>query len=72
MRHVLPLIARLVMAAMMMLTTAMYPPRPSPSRSRYILLEDALSVGDVVDVAGTGGVVEDIWIRSLRLRDLIR
>ncbi len=36
----------------------------------FILVEDALSVGDVVDVAGTGGVVEDMSIRSIRLRDL--
>ena len=36
-----------------------------------MLVEDALSVGDVVaNVAGTGGVVEDMSIRSIRLRDL--
>jgi moderate conductance mechanosensitive channel len=36
----------------------------------FMLVEDALSVGDVVNVAGTGGVVEDMSIRSIRLRDL--
>jgi small-conductance mechanosensitive channel len=36
----------------------------------FMLVENALSVGDVVDVAGTGGVVEDMSIRSIRLRDL--
>jgi len=36
----------------------------------FILVEDAVSVGDVVTVAGIGGVVEDLSIRSIRLRDL--
>ncbi len=36
----------------------------------FILVEDAVSVGDVVNVAGIGGLVEDLSIRSLRLRDL--
>ena len=36
----------------------------------FMLVEDALSVGDVVTVAGTSGVVEDMSIRSIRLRDL--
>jgi small conductance mechanosensitive channel len=36
----------------------------------FMLVADALSVGDVVEVAGTGGVVEDMSIRSIRLRDL--
>ncbi len=36
----------------------------------FILLEDAISVGDVVDVAGHSGVVEAVNIRSVRLRDL--
>jgi small conductance mechanosensitive channel len=36
----------------------------------FILVEDAISVGDVVNVAGIGGVVEDISIRTMRLRDL--
>ncbi len=35
----------------------------------FMLVEDALSVGDVVNVAGLGGVVEDMSIRSIRLRD---
>lgn len=36
----------------------------------FMLVEDALSVGDVVNVAGIGGLVEDMSIRSIRLRDL--
>jgi moderate conductance mechanosensitive channel len=36
----------------------------------FILLEDAVAVGDVVKVAGIGGQVEDLSIRSIRLRDL--
>ncbi len=36
----------------------------------FLLIEDALAVGDVVTVAGIGGVVEDLSIRSIRLRDL--
>ncbi len=36
----------------------------------FILVEDAISVGDVVNVAGIGGLVEAMSIRSLRLRDL--
>jgi small-conductance mechanosensitive channel len=36
----------------------------------FILLEDAVSVGDVVRIDGTGGVVEAINIRTIRLRDL--
>ncbi len=36
----------------------------------FILLEDSVAVGDVVQVAGTGGLVEDLSIRSIRLRDL--
>jgi small-conductance mechanosensitive channel len=36
----------------------------------FILLEDAVAVGDVVQVAGIGGLVEDLSIRSIRLRDL--
>jgi len=35
----------------------------------FILVEDALSVGDVVQVAGKSGVVEAFSIRSIRLRD---
>lgn len=36
----------------------------------FILFEDAIAVGDVVNVAGIGGLVEAISIRSIRLRDL--
>jgi small conductance mechanosensitive channel len=36
----------------------------------FILLEDAVAVGDVVKVAGIGGLVEAVSIRSIRLRDL--
>ncbi len=36
----------------------------------FMLVEDALAVGDVVNVAGIGGLVEDMSIRSIRLRDL--
>jgi len=36
----------------------------------FILMQDAVSVGDVVTVAGNSGLVEQISIRSIRLRDL--
>jgi small-conductance mechanosensitive channel len=36
----------------------------------FILLEDSVAVGDVVTVAGIGGLAEDLSIRSIRLRDL--
>jgi small conductance mechanosensitive channel len=36
----------------------------------FLLVEDALAVGDVVTVAGTGGLVEELSVRSIRLRDL--
>ena len=36
----------------------------------FILFEDAISIGDVVNVAGQGGLVEDMSIRSVKLRDL--
>ncbi|WP_225889810.1 mechanosensitive ion channel domain-containing protein [Indioceanicola profundi] len=36
----------------------------------FILIEDSISVGDVVNVGGIGGSVEAISIRSLRLRDM--
>ena len=36
----------------------------------FILIEDAVTIGDVVNVGGTGGVVEEMSIRSLQLRDL--
>ena len=35
----------------------------------FILMQDAVSVGDVVAVAGQSGLVEQISIRSIRLRD---
>jgi small conductance mechanosensitive channel len=36
----------------------------------FILLEDSISVGDVVDVAGHSGIVETLTIRTIRLRDV--
>ncbi|MCA8932265.1 MAG: mechanosensitive ion channel, partial [Rhodospirillaceae bacterium] len=36
----------------------------------FILLEDTISVGDVVVVGGNGGLVEAMSIRSIRMRDL--
>jgi small-conductance mechanosensitive channel len=36
----------------------------------FFLLEDAVNVGDVVDVGGRSGLVESMSIRSIRLRDL--
>ena len=36
----------------------------------FILLEDAISVGDVVELGGRKGLVEGMSIRSIRLRDL--
>ncbi|MBK1678541.1 mechanosensitive ion channel protein MscS, partial [Rhodospirillum rubrum] len=36
----------------------------------FCLIDDAISVGDVVEVAGLSGVVERLSIRSIRLRDL--
>ncbi|MFQ5619285.1 MAG: mechanosensitive ion channel family protein [Rhodospirillales bacterium] len=36
----------------------------------FILFEDSIAVGDVVDVGGLAGVVEALSIRSIRLRDL--
>jgi len=36
----------------------------------FILLEDTLAVGDVAVVAGTGGLVEAVDLRTVRLRDL--
>ena len=35
----------------------------------FVLMEDQISVGDVVDVGGHGGVIEGISIRTLKLRD---
>lgn len=36
----------------------------------FILLENSILVGDVVEVAGVSGVVEEIELRTIRLRDL--
>jgi len=36
----------------------------------FMLLEDTFSVGDVIQVNNTGGVVEAISIRTIRLRDV--
>ncbi|MBN2644446.1 MAG: mechanosensitive ion channel [Desulfuromonadaceae bacterium] len=36
----------------------------------FILLEDQIAVGDVVDLGGIGGVVEGVSIRTVRLRDV--
>ncbi|PWC89357.1 hypothetical protein TSH100_04745 [Azospirillum sp. TSH100] len=35
----------------------------------FILFEDTISIGDVVNVGGKGGLVEGITIRTIRLRD---
>jgi small conductance mechanosensitive channel len=36
----------------------------------FILLEDSISVGDVVEVAGVSGVVEEVKLRTITLRDV--
>ena len=36
----------------------------------FLLLEDQIRVGDVVEIAGKGGLVEDLTLRYVRLRDL--
>lgn len=36
----------------------------------FILLEDSIGVGDVVEVAGVCGLVEEVRLRTIRLRDL--
>lgn len=36
----------------------------------FILLEDSIAVGDVVEIAGVSGVVEEVKLRSIRLRDV--
>ena len=36
----------------------------------FLLLEDQIRVGDVVEIAGRGGLVEDLTLRYVRLRDL--
>jgi small conductance mechanosensitive channel len=35
----------------------------------FLLFEDAMTVGDVVNLGGKGGVVEQLSIRSIKLRD---
>ena len=36
----------------------------------FLLVEDQIRVGDVVEVAGKGGLVEELTLRYVRLRDL--
>ncbi|MCP9448330.1 MAG: mechanosensitive ion channel family protein [Nitrospira sp.] len=36
----------------------------------FILLEDSIAVGDVVEIAGVSGLVEEVKLRSVRLRDV--
>jgi small conductance mechanosensitive channel len=36
----------------------------------FILLENQIRVGDVVEIAGVGGLVEEVRLRTIRLRDL--
>jgi small-conductance mechanosensitive channel len=36
----------------------------------FILVEDSISVGDVVNIRGTGGLVEAVNLRTIQLRDL--
>lgn len=36
----------------------------------FILLEDQVRVGDVVLIAGVGGLVEEVRLRTIRMRDL--
>lgn len=36
----------------------------------FILLEDSIRVGDVVEIAGVGGLVEEVKLRTITLRDL--
>jgi small-conductance mechanosensitive channel len=36
----------------------------------FILIEDSLAIGDVVNIRGTGGVVEAVNLRTIWLRDL--
>ena len=36
----------------------------------FILLEDSVRVGDVVEIAGVGGFVEEVTLRTIVLRDL--
>lgn len=36
----------------------------------FILLEDSIAVGDVVEIAGVSGVVEEVKLRAITLRDV--
>jgi len=36
----------------------------------FILMENQIRIGDVVNIAGTGGLVESVSLRTTRLRDL--
>ena len=36
----------------------------------FILLEDSIAVGDVVEIAGVSGVVEEVNLRTITLRDV--
>lgn len=36
----------------------------------FILLENSIRVGDVVEIAGVGGLVEEVKLRTITLRDL--
>jgi small conductance mechanosensitive channel len=36
----------------------------------FLLIEDQVRVGDVVEIAGKGGLVEELTLRYVRLRDL--
>lgn len=36
----------------------------------FILLENQIRVGDVVEIAGVGGLVEEVRLRTIKLRDL--
>lgn len=35
----------------------------------FLIVEDIVSVGDVVQISGSGGLVEDMTLRTIRLRD---
>ena len=35
----------------------------------FILLEDSVRVGDVVEIAGVGGLIEEVKLRTILLRD---
>lgn len=35
----------------------------------FLILEDTVSIGDIIEVGGFGGVVEDMSLRTIKLRD---